>query len=180
MTNKYVYIAATIVLAGCVSAVFVSAQNKQQNVITGQAAFADWNAEKPGVLRKITLSDLPEPEPSESVKNQPHVVARPKDAWPVAPAGYKVTLYAGGDNGPSPSPDQQHSLQKGSKWPKSGTFQQPRLIRPAPNGDLFVSDSAGGAIVVLRGVRTDDVRPVGEEFGARDRRVPAHGSAATD
>ena len=34
------------------------------------------------------------------VQNQPHVVARPENAWPVAPPGFKVTLYAGGDNAP--------------------------------------------------------------------------------
>src|ERR1700733_3773482 len=80
--------------------------------ITGQDAFADWTQEKPGIFRKIGLADLPEPKPAESVRNQPQIVARPAGAWPVAPPGFKVTLYAGGDNGPSPSPDQQHSQQR--------------------------------------------------------------------
>ena len=48
--------------------------------ITGPAAFADWSQEKPGVLRKITVTDLPEPDPAESVKNQPHLVPRPQNA----------------------------------------------------------------------------------------------------
>ena len=42
----------------------VSAQAQQ--IVTGQAAFADWNQEQPGVRRKITLADLPEPKPRGS------------------------------------------------------------------------------------------------------------------
>jgi glucose/arabinose dehydrogenase len=126
-----------------------------QKPITGQAAFADWTQEKPGVVRKITVADLPKPYASQSVQNQPHIVARPANAWPIAPAGFKVTLYAGGDNGPSPSTDQRHSLQKGTAPPKEGTFKQPRLIRAAPNGDLFLSDSAAGTVFVLRGIGAD-------------------------
>jgi glucose/arabinose dehydrogenase len=132
--------------------------------LTGQAAFADWSQQKPGVHRKLTVSDLPQPMPAQSVKAQPHLVARPQNAWPIAPAGYKVTLYAGGDNGPSPSPDQQHSEQQGTKLPDSGTFRQPRLIRTAPNGDLFVADSGGGMIVVLRGMRPDGKAAQVERF----------------
>src|SRR5580698_9329384 len=69
-------------------------------VLTGQAAFTDWNHQQPGVRHKITVADLPEPKPDESVNNQPRVIPRPDGAWPVAPAGFKVTLYAGGDNAP--------------------------------------------------------------------------------
>ena len=34
-----------------------------QQTIAGQAAFADWNQQQPGVRRKITLADLTEPKP---------------------------------------------------------------------------------------------------------------------
>jgi glucose/arabinose dehydrogenase len=145
------------------AALSVEAQNKQ-DVVTGPAAFADWTQEKPGTLRKLSVKDLPEPQPSESVRAQPHLVARPQNAWPVAPAGFKVSLYAGGDNGPSPSPDQQHSQQHNTKLPESGTFRQPRLIRAAPNGDLFVADSGGGMIVVLRGIGADGKAAQVERF----------------
>ena len=53
-----------------------------KKTITGQAAFADWNQEQPGVVRKITLADLPEPKPEEAVNNTPHVISRPAGAWP--------------------------------------------------------------------------------------------------
>src|ERR1035441_2963914 len=76
----------------------VPAAGPAQQTITGQAAFADWNQQQPGVRRKITLADLPEPRPDEAVNNTPHVIPRPADAWPIAPAGFRVTLYAGGDS----------------------------------------------------------------------------------
>ena len=49
-----------------------------QQTITGQAAFADYTQQQPGVRRKITVADLPEPKPSESVDNGPDVVKRPE------------------------------------------------------------------------------------------------------
>ena len=36
-----------------------------------------------------------------------------------------------------------------------GTFTMPRLLRTAPNGDIFVADSGAGAILILRGVGAD-------------------------
>jgi glucose/arabinose dehydrogenase len=99
-------------------------------VLTGQDAFTDYTKEKPGVRRHLTVADLPAPYATESSNNQPHLVPRPEGAWPQAPAGFKVTLYADG-------------------------FTQPRLIRTAPNGDLFLADSEAGTVRVLRGVGAD-------------------------
>ncbi len=99
------------------------------NTLTGQAAFTDYTKEHPGVRRKLTVADLPAPYADPSAQNQPSMVDR-GDAWPVAPAGFKVTLYADG-------------------------FVQPRLIRTAPNGDLFLADSEAGEIKVLRGTAPD-------------------------
>ena len=107
-----------------------------QQTITGQAAFADWNQEQPGMHREITLADLPQPKPDEAVNNTPHVVPRPADSWPVAPDGFKVTLYAGGDAAPMQRADNKEHMQL-----SGGTFTMPRLIRTAPNGDLFLADS---------------------------------------
>ena len=119
-------------------------------VLTGQAAFTDWNQQAPGVRHKITLADLPEPKPDESVANQPRVIPRPAGALPIAPPGFKVTLYAGGDTAPMQRADNvEHMVSSG------GTFTQPRLIMTAPNGDLFLADSGAGEIIVLRGVGRD-------------------------
>ncbi len=134
----------------CALPAAVCAQQPSQTV-TGQAAFADWTQQKPGVMRRITVADLPQPAPSESVDNGPDLIERPNGAWPAAPAGFKVTLYAGGDNDLSQSANRRQVVGPATK----GTFREPRLIRTAPNGDLFVSDSAAGTIFVLRGLGPD-------------------------
>src|ERR1035437_2463460 len=99
-------------------------------VLTGQAAFTDASHESPGIRRHLTVSDLPAPAPSESVDNGPTVAPRPVTAWPIAPKGFKVTLYATG-------------------------LDNPRLLRTAPNGDLFLAESESGKIKVFRGVGPD-------------------------
>jgi glucose/arabinose dehydrogenase len=129
--------------------------------LTGQAAFTDWNQQQPGVRHKITLADLPAPNPSESVSDQPHVIPRPADAWPVAPPGFKVTLYAGGDNAPMQRADNVEHMQRAA-----GTFTEPRLIRVAPNGDLFLSDSGAGIVWVLRGSGADGKAAQVEQFAS--------------
>jgi glucose/arabinose dehydrogenase len=109
-------------------------------VITGPDAFADYTQQHPGVRRHITVADLPEPREAESVDNGPDLVPRPEGAWPIAPAGFKVELYA------------------------EGIFKQPRLIRAAPNGDLFVADSAAGEVKVLHGIGADGKVAKSETF----------------
>ena len=101
-----------------------------QAVLTGQAAFTDAAHESPGIRRHLTVSDLPAPAPEQSVDNGPKLVPRPDSAWPIAPKGFKVTLYATG-------------------------LDNPRLLRTAPNGDLFLAESETGKIKVFRGVGAD-------------------------
>ena len=134
------------------AALFLTTLNAtaQQPLLTGQAAFTAWNQQSPGVRHKITVADLPEPKPEEAVANQPHVIPRPEGAWPVAPPGFKVTLYAGGDTTPMQRADNVEHMTR-----SKGTFTEPRLICNAPNGDLFLADSGAGEIIVLRGVKTD-------------------------
>ena len=102
-------------------------KDAQKEVLTGQAAFTDYRSEKPGIRHKITVADLPKPFATDSAGNGPTVVPKPKDAWPVAPAGFHVDLYASGLN-------------------------NPRLMRTAPNGDLLLAETGGGNIKVFRGV----------------------------
>jgi glucose/arabinose dehydrogenase len=99
-------------------------------VQTGQAAFTSYKKEAPGVVRKITVADLPRPYATKSAGNSPTVVSRPSDAWPKAPSGFKVDLYVTGLN-------------------------SPREIRTAPNGDLFVAESDSGEITIFRGITKD-------------------------
>ena len=132
------------------AALLPAARAQQQTLLTGQAAFTDWNQQFPGVRHKLTLADLPEPRPDEAVNNTPHLIPRPSNAWPIAPKGFKVTLYAGGDTAPLQRADAGRTIQS-----SGGTFTQPRLIRTAPNGDLFLADSGAGVLYVLRGVKAD-------------------------
>ena len=112
----------------------------QQPVLTGQDAFTDYSKERPGVRRHITVADLPQPKPDTSVDNGANVIAQPEGAWPQAPAGFKVERYA------------------------QGSFKEPRLIRTAPNGDLFLADSHGDKIWVMRGVGADGKAQATEVF----------------
>ena len=125
-----------------------------QQPITGPAAYADWNQQQPGTLRKITVADLPAPAPEEAVNNGPTLVPRPANAWPIAPPGYKVTLYAGGDFKTTRAASSINN-QAPSVPAAPGTFREPRLLRVAPNGDIFLSDSHGDKVFVLRGVGPD-------------------------
>jgi glucose/arabinose dehydrogenase len=104
-----------------------------KNVLTGSAAFIDGRSMKPGTFRKVTVEALPKPFATESSTNRAKVVPRPEGAWPQAPAGFKVEMYANG-------------------------LDLPREIRTAPNGDFFVAESQLGQIKIFRG-RDKDGKP---------------------
>jgi len=141
------------------AAFLLSAALPAQQVITGQAAFAGWAQQKPGVRRRITVADLPAPAPEQAVNNTPYVIDRPADAWPIAPPGFKVTLYAGGNATPMQRADNTRHMRL-----SNGTFTMPRLMRTAPNGDIFLADSGAGVVFVLRGVTPDGRAATIEKF----------------
>ena len=95
--------------------------------------FTDFRYEKPGTFRKITVNDLPQPYATQSSNNGPALVARSENVWPVALPGFKVELYATG-------------------------LDNPRTLRTAPNGDIFLTESDPGRIRVFRGM-TGDGKP---------------------
>ena len=113
--------------------------NGKSATLTGQDAFTDAAHEAPGTRRHVTVADLPEPKTSEAVDNGPKVVPRPEGAWPVAPSGFKVELYA-------------------------TDLENPRLIRTAPNGDIFLAESQANKIKVFRGVGPDGKMKQVSEF----------------
>jgi glucose/arabinose dehydrogenase len=92
--------------------------------------FTDYRGETPGKAHRITVRDLPAPYATRSAANGPSIVPRPDNVRPSAPLGFKVDLFASGLLGP-------------------------RVIRLAPNGDLFVAESSGGRISVMRGITAD-------------------------
>jgi glucose/arabinose dehydrogenase/mono/diheme cytochrome c family protein len=95
--------------------------------------FTDFRYEKPGTVHKITVNDLPQPYATQSSNNGPQLVARPENVWPVAPAGFKVELFAAG-------------------------LDNPRTLLTAPNGDIFLTESDAGRIRIFRGI-TGDGKP---------------------
>ena len=107
-------------------------------VLTGQAAFTDAAHEAPGIRRHLTVADLPEPAPDQSVDNGPNVVPRPANAWPIAPKGFKVELYATGLDNP-----RLHSLRAQRR-------PLPRRKRDRQNQDLSRRRAQGQAQTNLR------------------------------
>jgi len=95
------------------------------SLLVGAAAYGDWRTDAPEVRRYIRPSDLPAPYASNSAENVVSVVAKPADAKLSVPSGFTVKLLA-------------------------NNLKQPRLIRVAPNGDIFIAESGAGQIRVLR------------------------------
>ena len=95
--------------------------------LTGAAAYGDWQGDAPGVGRLIRPDDGPPPYASRSASNTPSVVDRPAGATLKVPPGFAVTEFAHG-------------------------LTNPRQIRVAPNGDIFVAESEADRIRVLRAI----------------------------
>jgi glucose/arabinose dehydrogenase len=129
------WIVAAVAIAVAGGAYMTAAPDKidPAHLLTGQAALVDYKGVKAGNFRKITVADLPKPFATESARNNARIVPRPADAWPQAPAGFKVDLFA-------------------------SELQGPRQTRLAPNGDIVVAETRAGTIKIFRG-RTADGKP---------------------
>jgi glucose/arabinose dehydrogenase len=110
-------------------------------VLAGQGAMGDWTTDAPGVRRHITTADMPKPYESKSVTNGPKLVPRPAGALPVVSSGFKVDEFASG-------------------------FKNPRLIRVAPNGDIFVAESRANLVRVIRPSKDGSKPEINEVFTA--------------
>ena len=101
-----------------------------QDVRTGAAAFGTWESDGPGVSRHIRPTDLPRPthvdnDPEEpDFKRLAKVVPAPQGKLPDVPKGFAVQVFSTG-------------------------LKQPRVIRTAPNGDIFVAESGSGRVLVF-------------------------------
>ena len=84
-----------------------------------------WQHAAPGVKHHISMADLPPPFRTASSGNNPQVVKRPANATLSVPVGFSVRLFATG-------------------------LSNPRLLRVAPNGDIFVAETGANRIRVLR------------------------------
>jgi glucose/arabinose dehydrogenase/cytochrome c2 len=86
---------------------------------------ADWKKDYPGRAHRIDLSKLPEPYNTPSAANFPKLVDRPANAKLQLPAGFKIDVFA-------------------------RDLKGPRAMKLAPNGDIFLSETQGGRVSVLR------------------------------
>ncbi len=123
-----IFASAVLLLSSCNG--FTQAKLDPQKAPPPKAPFTDYRYEKPGTVRKITTADLPAPYATKSATNGPNVIDRPANAMPIAPAGFKVDLYATGLN-------------------------EPRKIITAPNGDFFVVETRNKDVKVFRGIGGD-------------------------
>ncbi|MET3578998.1 glucose/arabinose dehydrogenase [Mesorhizobium robiniae] len=101
------------------------AQQADQQVLKGEAAFGGWKGDRPGVRRLIRPDDLQAPNVSQSVRNGAGRAEIPEGARPLLPPGFSAEMIASG-------------------------IYNPRAVRVAPNGDLFVANSKAGQIRVYR------------------------------
>src|SRR5581483_8505570 len=121
---KLTRLLVAVALAAAIGQAGSAGAQNAKPVLAGKAAFGDWRSDAPGVRRHITASDLPPPFSSASVRNRTESVPDHPAGKLQAPEGFEVKLFAKGLNAP-------------------------RLIRAAPNGDIFVAESAAGRIRVL-------------------------------
>ena len=93
--------------------------------LTGSAAYGDWHDDAPGVVRHITPDAMPQPFVTTSARRGASVVQRPAGAALHVPPGFEVEQFAAG-------------------------LEQPRTMRVAPDGDVFVTESTAGRLRILR------------------------------
>jgi glucose/arabinose dehydrogenase len=138
---------AVMALPSTGSSAVAAEASADSKLLTGRAAMGDWTGDAPGVRRRITVSDLPAPSSSADAINPPHVIAAPKGAQLHVPEGFKVDMIASG-------------------------FRDPRYLRTAPNGDIFVSESRADQIKIMRDTNSDGRPDVIALFAERELNRP--------
>jgi glucose/arabinose dehydrogenase len=101
------------------------AQDQAAGVLTGKAAFGDWRKDAPGVTRLIRPGDVEAPYVTPSGSSPPTPGVMQKGNAPKLPDGFQAELVVSG-------------------------IENPRAIRFAPTGDLFVADSQADKVLVYR------------------------------
>jgi glucose/arabinose dehydrogenase/cytochrome c2 len=85
----------------------------------------DWQNDHPGARHRIDLANLAAPYATVSAGNAPRTEYQPAGAGLAVPPGFQVKLFLAGLVGP-------------------------RLLRTAPNGDIFIAETTQNRIRVLR------------------------------
>lgn len=92
---------------------------------TVASAQSRWQNDAPGVTHKIDVAKLPAPFATPSAREFPSIVAKPSEASLKLPQGFKIDAFTRDVDGP-------------------------RVMRVAPNGDVFVAETGQGRIKVLK------------------------------
>jgi glucose/arabinose dehydrogenase len=92
--------------------------------------FGSWHDDAPGVVRKFSPDDLKAPKTDTDIEKPDNnyrakVSSRPDGATPKVPDGFNIELFAQG-------------------------LKQPRVLRVAPNGDLFLAETGSGRILIFK------------------------------
>ncbi len=85
----------------------------------------DWKRDFPGRAHWVDLAKLPAPYASPAAYNFPKLIPRPAEARLRLPVGFHIGIF-------------------------TREVEAPREIKVAPNGDIFVSETQMGRILVLR------------------------------
>jgi len=120
MTRQKILFLVLLIMSGIVA----GASAADYQLLIGQAAYGDWTKDAPGTGRLITPDSMPLPKATPSAANGPRIVSVPADAVLKVPPGFKVTSFFTGLN-------------------------EPRQMKVAPNGDIFLAESGARRIRIL-------------------------------
>ncbi len=99
----------------------------------------DWRHDSPGLMHQITVADLPPPYYTTSRGKSPHIIKKPENASLSVLPGFTVKLFA-------------------------KDLHNPRIIRVAPNGDIYVAETQLNRIRVLRAANGADTPFINQIF----------------
>jgi glucose/arabinose dehydrogenase len=88
-------------------------------------AQSKWQDDAPGRVHRIDVAKLPAPFATESARQFPRITPKPDAASLKLPPGFKIDVF-------------------------TRDIEGPRVMRIAPNGDIFVAEEKSGVVKVLR------------------------------
>ena len=87
-------------------------------------AQSKWQDDAPGRVHRIDVANLPAPFATESARQFPRITPKPDSASLKLPPGFKIDVF-------------------------TRDIEGPRVMRLAPNGDIFVAEEKSGRVKVL-------------------------------